>query len=217
MTRLPAPLRRSITRALAVTALTVAALGVGPAVGSAMAAPPVFTVENVSASEGDPVVFTVLCTDTDGPGVDDDCINSIVLGAATSQPSTPANGTATEDVDYDAGGPGGSSFYSTGTFEATPDTETISVPTFEDGAVENDETFTLTLGVGDTAIGTIIDDDDSSPSPSGNADLAVGKVESADPARVGDYGRRLRAGREGTGMVVGISWKSANSEIGPLP
>ena len=53
-----------------------------------------------------------------------------------------------------------SAFDSTAGGPPFTDTETISVPTFEDGLDENDETFTLSLSIGtDTANGTILDDD----------------------------------------------------------
>ena len=60
------------------------------------------------------------------------------------------------------------------------------MPTFEDGGVETDKTFTLALDSGDSANGTILDDDGQpSPPPSGNADMAIGKAKNADPVRVG--------------------------------
>ena len=180
MTGPPAPLRRSVVRALAVTALTVAALGVGPAVGSAFAAAQFSVNDPGSQFEGNTITFQITCTDTGGPP--DDCDGASV-DFATS------NDTATAGADYDEVATTTVGFMGVGS-------EFINVTTIDDNVNENDETFfgDLTNDQPCCANSDIVDnrgtgiilDEEFQQQPSGNADLAVGKAESADPARVGD-------------------------------
>ena len=114
--------------------------------------PPVLSVSDASAAEGDAVAFTVS------------------LSAASSQQATvdyaTSDGTAASGTDYTAES-------GTLTFAANETTKTVSVATTDDSVDENDETFTLTLSsatnatLGDaTATGTINDDDESLPTVS---------------------------------------------------
>ncbi len=106
------------------------------------------TIANASAVEGDSLTFTVT-------------LNLAVQGGMTVTPSF-SDGTATEGADYTKNT---AKFSFTGT---AGETQTITVATTEDEVVENDETFTVSLGVsnapsgvtvGDPATGTITDDD----------------------------------------------------------
>jgi hypothetical protein len=109
------------------------------------------TVNDVSATEGTPLTFVVTRCGSTG--------SSVSVSYATS------NGTATAGSDYTANS-------GTLTFVAGDATETISVTTTDDGAVESAETINLTLSgaTGGTtisdaqAIGTINDNDTAGPS-----------------------------------------------------
>ena len=114
--------------------------------------PPVLSVSDASAAEGDAVEFTVS------------------LSAASAQQVTvehaTSDGTAASGTDYTADS-------GTLTFAANETTKTVSVATTDDSVDESDETFTLTLSsatnatLGDaTATGTINDDDESLPTVS---------------------------------------------------
>ena len=109
------------------------------------AATPAVSVSDASATEGDPVEFTVS------------------LSAASSQQVTvdyaTSGGTAASGTDFTAAS-------GTLTFVASETSKTVNVATTDDSADEDDETFTLTLSsptnatLGDaTATGTINDDD----------------------------------------------------------
>ncbi len=106
------------------------------------------TIADASASEGDSISFTVT-------------LDKSVPGGLTVTPSF-SDGTATEGTDYTEN--------TTGlTFSGTAnETQTFTVATTEDKALEADETFTVSLSVSDTAAsvtatdtatGTITNDD----------------------------------------------------------
>ena len=110
--------------------------------------PPAVTIANASASEGNAITFTVT-------------LDKAVPGGLTVTPSF-TDGTATAGVDYTAGA-AALAFAGTG-----GEKKTFSVATIEDDDTEDDETFTVTLGVSgtshevsasSTATGTIRDDD----------------------------------------------------------
>ena len=110
--------------------------------------PPAVTIANASASEGNAITFTVT-------------LDKAVPGGLTVTPSF-TDGTATAGVDY-AAGAAALAFAGTG-----GEKKTFSVATIEDDDTEDDETFTVTLGVSgtshevsasSTATGTIRDDD----------------------------------------------------------
>ena len=108
------------------------------------------TIEDVAASEGDSITFTVTLSKT-------------VSGGLTVTPSF-ADGTAAKGTDYTENTAGL-------TFAGTAgETQTFTVATSEDAVVEPDEMFTVSLAVSatsapvtatDTATGTITDDDGS--------------------------------------------------------
>ncbi len=109
---------------------------------------PALTVADASASEGDQITFTV-------------ALDKAVSGGFTVTPGF-AGGTATKGTDYTAN-TAGISFAGT-----AGETQTFTVATTEDAAVEAHETFTVSLSVSgttepmkatDPATGTIIDDD----------------------------------------------------------
>ncbi len=109
---------------------------------------PALTVADASASEGDQITFTV-------------ALDKAVSGGFTVTPGF-AGGTATKGTDYTAN-TAGISFAGT-----AGETQTFTVATTEDAAVEAHETFTVSLSVSgttepmkttETATGTIIDDD----------------------------------------------------------
>ena len=106
------------------------------------------TIEDVSASEGDSLTFTVT-------------LDKAVSGGLTVTPSF-TDVTATEATDYTANT---AALGFTGT---AGETQTFTVATKDDTDEENDETFTVSLAVSgasatvtatDTATGTILDDD----------------------------------------------------------
>ena len=126
-------------------------------------APPSLKVAGVSATEGAPLAFTV------------------TLSAASGSPVTvdyaTVNGTATAGSDYTAGS-------GTLSFAANQTSQTVTVATIQDTAVEPNETFSLhlsqpagaTIAVAD-ATGTILNDDVPPPSLKvGNASTTEGGV-----------------------------------------
>ena len=108
------------------------------------------TVADASAGEGDPITFTVT-------------LNRAVSGGLTVTPSF-TDGTAEKGADYTEN-------TAALTFAGTAgETQTFTVETVEDDAVEDDETFTVSLSVSDAppevtvggpATGIIEDDDDT--------------------------------------------------------
>lgn len=126
-------------------------------------APPSLKVASVSATEGAALAFTV------------------TLSAASGSPVTvdyaTVNGTATAGSDYTAGS-------GTLSFAANQTSQTVTVATIQDSAVEPNETFSLhlsqpasaTIAVTD-ATGTILNDDVPPPSLKvGNASTTEGGV-----------------------------------------
>ena len=117
---------------------------------------PYVTIADSSAAEGDALTFTV----TLGyPDADDG--HSVVPGGLTVTPSF-TDGTATKGTDYTEN-TAALSFAGT-----TGESKTFTVATTEDADIEQDETFTVGLGVSgttqnvgatDTATGTITNDD----------------------------------------------------------
>ena len=109
---------------------------------------PAVTINDASANEGDSMTFTVT-------------LDNDVLGGFTVTPSF-TDGTATAGTDYDEN-------TTALTFNgAKGETKTFTVSTTEDGIIESNETFTVTLSVSgttynvtatDTGTGTINNDD----------------------------------------------------------
>ena len=143
-----------------------------------------FFVNNPSSQvEGNSITFTVTCTDATGVGGVDGC-------SGTSVEFLTSDDTADAGADYTAIPATTLSFTAEGS-------QTISVTTFDDNLNENDETFfgelqnsspspgNETVITDDSGTGIILDEE-FQQQPSGNADLAVGKAENADPVRVGD-------------------------------
>ncbi len=142
----------TFTVGLTVTRTTVSInardTGTGTIVDDDVAPASSVTINNASANEGDPLIFTVT-------------LDNAVTGGFTITPSF-TDGTAKKGADYIENS---QTIIFTG---ATNETHTFSVSTIEDTAVEADETFTVGLTVAgtsesitstDTGIGTIIDDD----------------------------------------------------------
>ena len=115
------------------------------------------TIADASASEGDPLTFTVT-------------LDQAVSGGLTVTPRF-TDGTATKDADY-TGNTAALSFDGT-----AGETRTFTVATIEDQAAEADETFAVSLAVSGTtatvtATGTIADDD--------HATVTVGDANAAE-------------------------------------
>ena len=154
-------LRPSFVRAVAATALALAALAAGPGVGSAFAGS--FSISGGSSPEGGNVGFTVTCTNDFSADCD---------GASVQVSTSPGTATAADFT----------SKSETLTF-MTSESLNFFVQTTQDALDENDETFTASLsnpspdssGSG-TATGTIFDDD---PLPALSVDDAgVGEANS---------------------------------------
>lgn len=119
---------------------------------SGVPAPPAFSINSVSATEGAALVFTITKSGTSS-------------GSVSVSYST-ANGSASSPADYTA-------VSGTVTFLPSETTKTISVPTIDDMLVEGSETLTMTLSgpsagttiaaASGTGTGTI-NDNDSPPS-----------------------------------------------------
>ena len=113
--------------------------------------PPVLGFNDASATEGDPVNFTVTLTVASGKTV------TVAYGTSANPPQTAIQGT---DFPETSG---------TLTFAPGETTKTAAVPTTEDSIDEEDETFTMALhsesnatlpsGSNNTRTGTILDDD----------------------------------------------------------
>ena len=123
------------------------------------------TIEDASASEGETFTFTVT-------------LDKAVGGGLTVTPSF-TDGTATEGTDYTEN-TAELSFAGT-----AGETQTFTVATTEDAAVEPDETFTVSLAVSgtsasvtatDTATGTITDDDGSATVSVADASASEGET-----------------------------------------
>ena len=138
----------TFTVALAVSATTLTVTATDTATGTVedddAAA---VTIEDVSASEGDSMTFTVT-------------LDKAVQGGLTVTPGF-TDVTADEGTDYDENT---TALSFTGT---AGETKTFTVSTTEDAVVEGDETFTVALTASnalvtdaDIASGTIVDDDD---------------------------------------------------------
>ena len=129
----------------------------GPATGTITdddGAEPAVTVADASAGEGDPMTFTVT-------------LSQAVQGGLTVTPSF-TDETATSGTDYTENT---AALRFTGT---AGEEQTLTVDSIEDTVVEDDETFTVSLGmseapsgvtVGDPATGTISDDDSKGGTP----------------------------------------------------
>ncbi len=140
--------------------------GVNPAVTETFtitvtAAEAQVTIADASASEGSSITFTVT-------------LDNAVEGGLTVTPSF-SDGTATEGADYTANT---AALSFTG---AAGEQRTITVQTIEDSAVEDEETFTVSLKVsnapsgvtaGSPATGTITDDDDGTIGGSATVTIA---------------------------------------------
>ncbi|MCY4635365.1 MAG: hypothetical protein OXG04_12815 [Acidobacteria bacterium] len=133
------------------------------------APPPALTIADAAADEGDAIRFTVT-------------LSKEVSGGLTVTPSF-TDGTATKGTDYTEN-TAGISF--TGT---AGETQTFTVATTEDAAVEPDETFTVSLTVTgtsetitatDTATGTIRNDDTAPPVDDDDDDTAQGTTDDDD-------------------------------------
>ena len=131
--------------------------------------PPTLTIADAAADEGDAIRFTVT-------------LSKEVSGGLTVTPSF-TDGTATKGTDYTEN-TAGISF--TGT---AGETQTFTVATTEDAAVEPDETFTVSLTVTgtsetitatDTATGTIRNDDTAPPVDDDDDDTAQGTTDDDD-------------------------------------
>ena len=125
-----------------------------------------------SAVEGNPLTFTVT-------------LNRAVQGGLTVTPVF-ADGTAAEGIDYTAN-------TAALTFTGTAgESQTFTVATVQDEVVEEDETFTVSLGVsdapsgataGDPATGTIADDDGGTAG--GDATVTIAEVSTAEAGPAG--------------------------------
>ena len=113
-------------------------------------APPTLKIGHASAAEGDGLTFTVT-------------LDRAVVGGLTVTPGL-TDGTATKGADY-------TETSAVLTFAGRAgESQTFTVATIDDAAVEPDETFTVSLTVSgtsamvtdtDTATGTILDDDEA--------------------------------------------------------
>ena len=121
---------------------------------------PVATVADASAAEGSAVSFVVTLS---GPSS-----QPVSVQLATS------DGTATAPADY-------TSTNTTVTFDPGETVQSVSVPTAADALDEADETFTITIEGGDSATGTILDDD----VPTASADLRITKSSTVTTVVVG--------------------------------
>jgi uncharacterized repeat protein (TIGR01451 family) len=121
---------------------------------------PVATVTDAAAAEGAPVTFEVTLS---GPSA-----STVTVQFTTS------DGTATAPDDYEA-------VSTTVTFDPGETVQTVEVPTVDDALDEPSEAFTVTLEGGDTATGTIDDND----VPVASADLRITKTAGATTAVVG--------------------------------
>ncbi len=122
--------------------------GIGTIIDDDVAPVPSVTINNASANEGDPLIFTAT-------------LDNAVTGGFTITPSF-TDGTAKKGDDYIENI---QAMTFTGT---TNESHTFSVSTIEDTAVEANETFTVgliasgtseSIAATDTGIGTIINDD----------------------------------------------------------
>ena len=130
---------------------------------------PAVTIADASATEGDEITFTVT-------------LDAAVSGGLTVTPGF-TDGTATKGTDY-------TETTAPLTFAGTAgETQTFTVSTTEDSAVEEDETFTVDLTVSgtsatvtatDTATGTITDDDDTAPQTVVGAALTIADASAAE-------------------------------------
>ena len=158
----------TFTVSLAVTGTTASVTATDTAAGTirdddgALAA---VTIEDVSAAEGDSLTFTVT-------------LDNAVTGGLKVTPSF-TDVTATKGTDYTEN-------TSALTFAGTAgETQSFTVSTTEDAAVEADETFTVSLAVTeatasvtatDTATGTITNDDGSAEVTIGDASAEEGET-----------------------------------------
>ena len=149
---------------------------------------PTLAIGDAAANEGDPVEFTVTLTGTRS--------GNVTVAYAT------ADGTAEDHADY-------TSTSGTLTFTPTEDFKTISVPTTEDDAEEENETFTVTLSsptgatIEDaTATGTITDDD--APPPPLVPTLSIGDTEAAE----GDMAEFLVTLRPAGDQAVTVAFRT---------
>lgn len=139
----------------------------------ASAVVPKASVADVSANEGDPLVFTVTLSDACPTGT-----ATIPFDTRSIAGGVPS-GSATESTDYQRAN-------GTVTFTGAEKTKTVSVTTVEDTTTEPDETFSLFLGAptgncGATrtdgeAIGTIKNDDGTTaptPPPTPNVQITI--------------------------------------------
>ena len=120
------------------------------------------TINDASAEEGNDITFTIT-------------LDNAIAGGFTITPNY-TDGTATEGTDYTAN-------TNAITFTGTAgETQTLAVSTIEDGIVESNETFTVSLTVSgtthivtatDTGIGTITNDDVQPPPPPDSATLTI--------------------------------------------
>ncbi len=159
---------------------------------------PTLTIDDVTVEEGETAEFTVTLSAAAG--------RDVSFEYTTGDDTTTGAKQATTDVDYTA-----VSTAQTLTIAAGDTTAKISVPTADDGAIEDDETFVVTLaspinatlGTGSVGTGTITDNDQLAVKVE-PATLTVSEVDDVDTSdtdeTVDQYTVRLNS--EPTGSVT---------------
>ena len=154
------------------------------------------TIEAASATEGEPLAFTVRLT-------------KAVQGGVTVTPSF-SDRTATAGTDYTTNT---TALSFTGTLD---ETKTIAVSTTEDEVVEGDETFTVSLAVtgapsgvtaGAAATGTITDDD------SGSAVVTIAAADAAEGESLTFTVRLSRAVQGGLTVTPSFTNGTATADV----
>ena len=162
---------------------------------------PALTIDDASAAEGDSITFTVT-------------LDEAVSGGLTVTPSF-TDGTAAEGTDYTEN-TAGLDFAGT-----AGETQTFTVATTDDAAVEPNETFTVSLTVSgtsetitatDTATGTILDDDDAPAVNLSVSPSSVGEGASATTVTVTAAFSTGRTFTEDRTVTVSVGGGTATSD-----